>query len=266
MRLDNELVNRKLFISRSKAKEEILQHKIMVNGIVCIKPSENVDESDTIELIGDTLPFVGRGGLKLEKIACKHDLLFENKVCMDIGASTGGFTDCMLQRGAELVYAVDVGSNQLAESLRNNPKVFNMEKTDIRNINSDDLSHKIDFISIDVSFISLKLVLPKAYELLTDNGNIAALVKPQFEAGRQNIGKNGIVKSSKVHENILIEIIDFAEKIGFEIVDVDFSPVTGGKGNIEYLLFMKKGTKNKIIDIHNIVKLAFENFKSGGRS
>ena len=215
---------------------------------------------------GNVLGFVGRGGLKLEKIADKHKLTFSGKICMDIGASTGGFTDCMLQRGAEFVYAVDVGSGQLADKLRRDKRVNNMEKTDIRDVSSEDLKREIDFISVDVSFISLKLILPKASELLKCDGSMAVLVKPQFEAGKSNIGKNGVVKSQKVHENVLCDIISFAFQTGLVVCDADFSPVTGGSGNIEYLLLLKKGSEFFLPDIKKLTASAFENFKNGGKS
>lgn len=266
MRIDIELVNRKLFQSRQKAKEAIAEGNITVNGKICIKPSFDVSDDDSIEISGNVLGFVGRGGLKLEKIADKHSLDFSGKVCMDIGASTGGFTDCMLQRGAEFVYAVDVGSGQLADKLCSDKRVCNMEKTDIRNVSSDDLQREIDFISIDVSFISLKLVLPKACKLLKHDGSMAVLVKPQFEAGKKNIGKNGVVKSQKVHENVLCDIISFAFQIGLVVYDADFSPVTGGSGNIEYLLLLKKGSDFFMPEIKNLTASAFENFKNGGKS
>lgn len=266
MRLDTELTERKLFSSRQKAKDAIINGLIKVNGVECKKPSFNVNEDCRIEIIRNSLPYVGRGGLKLEKIIKKHSIRFDNLVCMDIGASTGGFTDCMIQNGADYVYAVDVGSNQLAENLKTDNRVFNMEKTDIRKIKPENIDKKINFISVDVSFISLKLILPKAYELLDNKGKIAVLVKPQFEAGKSNVGKNGIVKSLKVHENVLSEIINFSHELGFETIDVDYSPVTGGKGNIEYLLFMKKGHKNNAFDLHSLVKSASDNLKSGGKS
>lgn len=259
MRLDTELTERKLFSSRQKAKDAIINGLVKVNEVVCKKPSFNINEGCSIEIIGNTLPYVGRGGLKLEKLIKKHNIKFDNSVCMDIGASTGGFTDCMLQYGADYVYAVDVGFGQLAENLKTDNRVCNMEKTDIRNIKHENIDKKINFISVDVSFISLKLILPKAYELLDNEGRIAVLVKPQFEAGKANIGKNGIVKSLKVHENVLSDIIDFSQKLEFEIIDVDYSPVKGSKGNIEYLLFMKKGNKIHTFDLHSLVKSASDN-------
>lgn len=265
MRIDIELVNRQLFQSRQKAKEAVTEGKVTVNGKVCLKPSFDVSENDTIEISDDVLSYVGRGGLKLEKICDKHNVKLEGKVCMDIGASTGGFTDCMLQRGAEYVYAVDVGSGQLAQKLCEDKRVCNMEKTDIRNVLADDLQHEIDFISIDVSFISLKLIFPKASELLNESGSMAVLVKPQFEAGKSNIGKNGIVKSPKVHENVLNDILTFLQGLRLEVIDLDFSPVTGGSGNIEYLLLLKKGDRIFTGDVKKIVNDAFKNFKNGGK-
>lgn len=266
MRLDIELVNRKLFPSRQKAKDAVTEGAVKVNSVICRKPSFDTKPEDEISVSENILNFVGRGGLKLEKIADKHKLLFNGKNCMDIGASTGGFTDCMLKRGAEYVYAVDVGSDQLSQKLRDDKRVCNMEKTDIRNIDRNSIDKKIEFISVDVSFISLKLVLPKAFELLELKGMAAILVKPQFEAGKQNIGKNGIVRSSKIHEKILFDIIDFTLHLGFGIIDVDYSPVRGGSGNIEYLLLLKKEKTNFPVDIKNTVKEAFENFKNGGKA
>lgn len=263
MRIDIELVNRKFFPSRQKAKEAIADSKITLNGKICLKPSAEVSESDLIEVADDIMSFVGRGGLKLEKISDKHRLSFNGKCCMDIGASTGGFTDCMLQRGAEYVYAVDVGSGQLAQKLCEDKRVCNLEKTDIRNVSKEDFERSIDFISIDVSFISLKLILPKACELLTEQGSMAVLIKPQFEAGKSNIGKNGIVKSPKVHEKVLTDILAFCFQIGLQVTDLDFSPVTGGSGNIEYLILARKGNEIFNFDIKSIVADAFRNFKNG---
>lgn len=265
MRLDVELVNRKLFPSRQKAKEAVLSGIIKINSIICTKPSFDVKTEDEIIISGEKMNFVGRGGLKLQKLADKHKLSFVGMTCMDIGASTGGFTDCMLQKGAEYVYAVDVGSGQLAKKLREDKRVCSMEKTDIRNITAENLNKKIDFISADVSFISLKLILPKIYELLNENGSAAVLIKPQFEAGKQNIGKNGIVKSKNVHEKVLLEITDLASALGFGIADLDYSPITGGSGNIEYLTLLKKGKQEFFFDINKTVIKAFENFKNGGK-
>jgi len=210
---------------------------------------------------------VSRGGLKLEKAMGLWPIQLKDKICADIGASTGGFTDCMLQNGAEKVYAVDVGSGQLAKKLIEDSRVLNMEKTDIRKLKKDSIKDKIDFISADVSFISLKLVLPYIYELLSECGQAAVLIKPQFEAGRQNLGKNGIVKSKKVHERILYEISEFAVTIGFKIIDLCCSPVTGGDGNIEYLIYMdcEVNRKSEVFDLKMIVDDAFGRFRTGGK-
>ena len=209
--------------------------------------------------------YVGRGGLKLEKLVLKHNLVFDKMICMDIGASTGGFTDCMLQNGAEYVYAVDVGSDQLAQSLREDRRVCNMEKTDIRNVVNDSIIGKMDFVSVDVSFISLKLVLPKVYELLNNGKMAAVLVKPQFEAGKSNIGKHGIVKSPTVHAEVLEDIINFSELLGFGIYALDYSPIKGGKGNIEYLLMLSKDSEENEFNIKATVKDAFVGLKNGGK-
>ncbi len=269
MRLDIELVNRNLFPSRQKAKEAITEEMIKVNSVICKKPSFDVKSEDEITVSEMVSDFVGRGGLKLEKIADKHKLYFNGKSCMDIGASTGGFTECMLRRGAEFVYAVDVGSGQLDKKLCSDSRVCNMEKTDVRNITVADIDRKIEFISVDVSFISLELILPKAFELLENGGMAAVLVKPQFEAGRQNVGKNGIVKSPEIHEKVLSSIIETVRLIGFNILDLDYSPIRGGSGNIEYLLLLKKeimNFDNSDIDIKNMVMKAFGNFKNGGKA
>lgn len=266
MRLDLELVNRKLFPSRQKAKEAITEGIIKVNSSICVKPSFNVNDEDDIVISGEKLNFVGRGGLKLEKMADKHNISFEGKCCIDIGASTGGFTDCMLKRNAEYVYAVDVGSDQLDKKLCEDKRVCNMEKTDIRNLTHKNFDRKIDFISTDVSFISLKLILPKIYELLDNDGMAIVLIKPQFEAGKENIGKNGIVKSSKIHEKVILEIINSTVSLGFFVIDIDYSPITGGSGNIEYLMVLKKVKQKVSIDVKKIVSEAFESLKNGGKS
>ncbi len=252
--------------SRQKAKELILEGHAVVNDKVCMKPSYVVKDSDKIEITGETLKYVGRGGLKLEKIIelCNPEL--NGKVCMDIGASTGGFTDCMLQNGAKMVYAVDVGSDQLAKKLCDDSRVVNMEKTDIRNVEPDTLKYVPEFISVDVSFISLKLILDCVYKLLSDNGTATVLIKPQFEAGKENVGKNGIVKSRKVHFNVLADITSFALNIGFNITAVCHSPITGAKGNIEYLMCLNKNGENNPVDLKNIVDEAFNTLKNGGKA
>ncbi len=265
-RLDIVLAERGLASSRQKAKELISGGHAAVNGKICMKPSFKVSDSDTLEIVGETLKYVGRGGLKLEKIVelCSPDI--NGKVCMDIGASTGGFTDCMLQNGAKLVYAVDVGSGQLAEKLCNDKRVINMEKTDIRNVEPSSLETLPEFISVDVSFISLRLILGCVYSLLADGGMAAVLIKPQFEAGRENVGKNGIVKSRNVHMNILSDITAFAKEKGFALKALCHSPITGSKGNIEYLMCLEKSGDSIVTDLKRLVDDAFNTLKTGGKS
>ena len=238
-RLDAELVSRSIARSRERAKEMIKAGAVTVNGRISKKASDEVAPDDVIESSEQEV-YVGRGALKLEKAAQVFGLDFTGKVCLDIGASTGGFTEYMLMHGAARVYAVDVGHGPLAESLRHDERVVNMEGTDSREVTPDIIGGAADFISVDVSFISLTKILPKMYELLSADGIAAVLVKPQFEAGRSDIGKRGIVKDRKVHERILGEIDSFARLTGFAPVGCTFSPVRGGSGNIEYLLELRK--------------------------
>lgn len=239
VRLDSELVARGIARSRERAKEMIRSGSITVNGIKAKKPSYEVTETDVIES-SETEVYVGRGALKLEKAAEEFGLDFEGKVCLDIGASTGGFTDLMLQRGAAKVYAVDVGHGQLSPVLAADARVVNMEGTDIREVTMEDIGGNADFISVDVSFISLTKILPKVYELLKEGEVAAVLIKPQFEAGRSDIGKRGIVKDKKAHIRVLSEIDAFAQSIGFIAEQYTYSPVRGGSGNIEYLVKLCK--------------------------
>lgn len=242
MRLDLRLTELGLAPSREHARKLIKNSNVSVNSVVRTKPAYDTAESDIIKVTGDVCPYVGRGGLKIEKAADEFDISFEGLVCLDIGASTGGFTDFMLKNGAKKVYALDVGHSQLHESLAADPRVVNMEKTNIRTTDITSFEDTIDFISTDVSFISLKLVIPKIYELLVDDGECIVLVKPQFEAGKSNIGKNGIVNDKKVHKKVLSEVTGFAADTGFYINGICVSPVRGGSGNAEYLMFMKKTT------------------------
>ncbi|MGN0620702.1 MAG: TlyA family RNA methyltransferase [Porcipelethomonas sp.] len=267
MRVDAFMVENGLAPSRERAKELIKKQQVTVNSRVCVKPSANVGSEDKVEVTGETLRYVGRGGLKLEKIIEKYSLDLSGKTCMDVGASTGGFTDCMLQSGAGKVYAVDVGSGQLAQKLLEDSRVVNMEKTDIRDLSESDFPEKIDFISADVSFISLKLVLPHIRRLISPDGQAAVLIKPQFEAGRENVGKNGIVRSKKVHERVLSDIYAFACGLGFKVIDVCCSPVTGAKGNIEYLIYMdcSETESTGIFDFKEIADDAFSRFGCGGK-
>lgn len=259
MRLDQYLVTNEIIKSRERAKEHIKNGDIKVNGTVVTKPAHDISDSDKVDFTGEKLKYVGRGGLKLEKAVSCFGIELEGKICLDIGASTGGFTDCMLQNGAAYVYAVDVGSDQLDESLRSNPKVRNMEKTNIVDAIVSDFSPLPDFISADVSFVSLKHIIPKITEFLfaSNDGEAVLLIKPQFEAGKKNIGKNGIVKDRKVHVAVINDIISFCAGSGLAVKGIAYSPVSGGDGNIEYLLNLKIGTNNIAIDIKKLVDSAF---------
>lgn len=239
-RADIALTERGLVQSRSRAKALIAEGKVCLNGRPLTKPAELVEDSDVLTLEAD-LPFVGRGGLKLAGALEVFPLSLAGRVCMDVGASTGGFTDCMLQNGAAKVFSIDVGHDQLAQSLRENPAVVNLEGTDIRKLSSSDLTPVPDFAGIDVSFISLRLVLPAVYTLLYNSADCAALIKPQFEAGREHIGKHGIVKNPKAHVQVLQDTLAFAAEIGFAVSGLTVSPIHGGSGNVEYLAWLTKG-------------------------
>ena len=257
-RLDAELVSRGIARSRQRAKEMIQAGSISVNGSSITKASAEVSPDDVIESSEEEL-YVGRGALKLEKAAAEFGLDFDGKTCIDIGASTGGFTDLMLSRGAAKVFAVDVGHGQLAEKLRSDPRVVNMEGTDIRTVSAEDLGGCADIITVDVSFISLKMILPKVYELLNEKACAAVLIKPQFEAGRSGISKNGIVKDRKVHLRVLREIDEFARETGFVCEKYTYSPVKGGSGNIEYLVKLcRSGAPAAVHDLKALVESAFE--------
>ena len=252
-RLDILSVEKGLFPSREKAKASIMAGLVSVDGQRCDKPGTPVPETAEITVREDLCPYVSRGGLKLEKALKSFDFALEGAKAVDIGASTGGFTDCMLQNGASHVYCIDVGYGQLDWKLRNDPRVTNMEKCNVRYLDVDEIGRDVDFISIDVSFISLKLVFPVAAQLLDDEGSLVCLVKPQFEAGREQVGKKGIVRDSKVHEEVIANVISYGEDNGLYSHGLTFSPVTGTKGNIEYLLFMKKKKCDNGIDIKEIV-------------
>lgn len=239
-RLDILLVQRQLAASREKAKAIIMSGNVYVNGQKEDKAGSTFDEKSAIEVRGNTLKYVSRGGLKLEKAMSHFDITLEGKVCMDVGSSTGGFTDCMLQNGAVKVYAVDVGHGQLDWKLRQDERVICMEKTNIRYVEPENIEELVEFSSIDVSFISLTKVLLPVRNLLTDNGQIACLIKPQFEAGREKVGKKGVVRDSKVHEEVIHKVIAYAVSISFEILGLEFSPIKGPEGNIEYLLYLQK--------------------------
>lgn len=260
-RLDQELLTRGLAKSREYARKLIKNGNVTVNGKVITKPAFCISETDIPEITAEIYGYVGRGGLKLEKALKVFDVDLSGRTCLDIGASTGGFTDCMLQNGAKKVYALDVGHSQLDESLINDSRVVNMEKTNIRTADISLFDDVIDFIATDVSFISLKLVIPKIYELLCDNGEACVLIKPQFEAGKENISKNGIVKKPSVHKNILNDMILFSKENGMTPLGLDVSPVKGGSGNSEYLMYLKKNSEGNTVffpDIDELVEKALK--------
>lgn len=238
-RLDVLLVQRGLAPSREKAKAMIMEGNVYVNNQKEDKAGANFDTEVPIEVRGNTLAYVSRGGLKLEKAVNHFDLSLEGLVCMDIGASTGGFTDCMLQNGAAKVYAVDVGYGQFAWKLRQDARVVCMEKTNIRYVTPEDIGEPLDFASVDVSFISLTKVLPPAKELLKEQAQMVCLIKPQFEAGREKVGKKGVVRDKKVHLEVIEKVIAFAGELGFSVLHLEFSPIKGPEGNIEYLVHLK---------------------------
>ena len=240
-RLDVLLVKRNLAESREKAKALIMAGIVYVDGQKEDKAGTAFEDAVSLEVRGSTLKYVSRGGLKLEKAMSRFGLLLDGKVCMDVGASTGGFTDCMLQNGAVKVYAVDVGRGQLAWKLRNDSRVICMEKTNIRYVTPEQIPEPIDFASIDVSFISLTKVLGPVKALLRDGGRIVCLIKPQFEAGREKVGKKGVVREKSVHLEVIRMVMDFACASGFQILNLEYSPIRGPEGNIEYLLYLQSG-------------------------
>lgn len=239
-RLDVLLVKGGYAPSREKAKAIIMEGNVFVNNVREDKAGSSFDEKAIIEVRGNTLKYVSRGGLKLEKAMDNFNVITDGKICMDVGASTGGFTDCMLQNGAAKVYAVDVGYGQFAWKLRQDSRVVCMEKTNIRYVTRDDIQDSIEFSSIDVSFISLTKVLVPVRNLLSNKGEIVCLIKPQFEAGREKVGKNGVVRDKNVHIEVIENVISFAKSNGFKVLNLDFSPIKGPEGNIEYLLHIVK--------------------------
>lgn len=256
-RLDVLLVKKGLAPSREKAKTMIMEGNVFVNNQREDKAGTNIPEDAVIEIKGNTLKYVSRGGLKLEKAMTQFGISLEDKICMDIGASTGGFTDCMLQNGAKKVYAVDVGYGQFAWKLRTDERVVCMEKTNIRYVTSEDIADVLDFASVDVSFISLAKVLPAAKELLRDEGEMVCLIKPQFEAGREKVGKKGVVRDPAVHREVIEKVITDARELGFSILHLEYSPIKGPEGNIEYLVHIcKGGRKEENIDVNEVVSAA----------
>ena len=237
-RLDVLLVKRNLAASREKAKAIIMSGNVYVDNQKEDKPGTTFPEESKIEVRGHTLPYVSRGGLKLEKAMKEFQVSVEGKVCTDVGSSTGGFTDCMLQNGAVKVFAIDVGHGQLDWKLRQDERVVCMEKTNIRYVTPEDIGEPVDFSSIDVSFISLTKILPPVRSCLKDGGQVVCLIKPQFEAGREKVGKKGVVRDRQVHEDVIKQIMDFASALGFSLLHLDYSPIKGPEGNIEYLLHL----------------------------
>lgn len=242
-RLDVLMVKRGLAASREKAKAVIMAGDVLVDGQREDKAGTMFADTVDITLKGNPLPYVSRGGLKLEKAMTHFNLMLDGKVCMDVGASTGGFTDCMLQNGAVKVYAVDVGHGQLDWKLRNDERVVCMERTNIRYVVPEDIQERPSFVSIDVSFISLTKVLGPVRELMENDGELVCLIKPQFEAGREKVGKKGVVRDPAVHEEVICKVMEFAAEIGFELLHLEYSPIKGPEGNIEYLLHVRKAAE-----------------------
>lgn len=260
-RLDVILVKRGLAESREKAKAIIMSGNVFIKEQREDKAGTTFEEEGLeIEIKGHALPYVSRGGLKLDKAMKTFDIRVEDMVCMDIGASTGGFTDCMLQNGARKVYSIDVGHGQLAWSLRQDDRVVCMEKTNFRYVTSEQVPDIIEFAATDVSFISLTKILPPAYALLQDGGYMVCLIKPQFEAGREHVGKKGVVRDPKIHEEVIEKIVLYCMSIGFSIIGMDYSPIKGPEGNIEYLLLIKKTgqaeTEDRCEEIKQLVEAA----------
>ena len=238
-RLDVLLVEKGICTSRERAKTSIMAGLVYVDGQKVDKVGEKVSVEADIVYKGEKMPYVSRGGFKLEKAMKEFNIDLTDTVCMDIGASTGGFTDCMLQNNAKKVFSVDVGYGQFAWKLRTDERVVCMERTNIRYVTPEDIGEKLDFASIDVSFISLRTIMPAVKELLKDNGCVVALIKPQFEAGKDKVGKKGVVRDKAVHLEVIEMVIAFAKSIGFEILNLEFSPIKGPEGNIEYLLHLQ---------------------------
>lgn len=259
-RLDTLLVNKGLFTSREKARASIMAGEIFVDGIRIDKCGHQVKENANIEFKGEALQYVSRGGLKLEKAIKSFNIDLSDKICFDIGASTGGFTDCMLQNGAKKVFAIDVGYGQFAWKLRVDPRVVCMERTNVRYVTPDIIKEDGNFASIDVSFISLEKVIKPVINLLDEDGEIIALIKPQFEAGREKVGKKGVVREKSTHMEVINKIINFAKDNALKIKGLQYSPIKGPEGNIEYLLYITKDLKYEeefnIEEVEKVVNLA----------
>lgn len=255
IRLDVAVFERGFAPSREKAKAIIMAGQVYVNNQKSDKAGTEIKVDDVIEVRGKTLKYVSRGGLKLEKAMQEFPISLENKICMDVGASTGGFTDCMLQNGAVKVYSVDVGYGQLAWKLRTDERVINLERTNFRYVTDKEIPDKIDFSSVDVSFISLKHILPVLNNLLSEHGQAVCLIKPQFEAGKEKVGKKGVVRDLSVHLEVVERIINLAIECGFSVKGLQFSPIKGPEGNIEYLIYLEKSEDPMIDDTVNAEEL-----------
>ena len=265
-RLDVLLVEQGLADSRQKAQAMIMAGQVYAGERRCDKAGQTLDGETVLEVRGQTMPYVSRGGLKLEKAMKAFSITLKDKIAADIGASTGGFTDCMLKNGASKVYAVDVGYGQLAWELRNDPRVVCLERTNARYLTGEQIPEPLDFASIDVSFISLGLILPALRPLLKDGGEVAALVKPQFEAGREKVGKKGVVRDPAVHLEVLEQFLRQAEQSGFSVKGLDFSPIRGPEGNIEYLGYLcAEPGENGAGDLKELVRLSHETLRGGGQ-
>jgi len=256
-RIDQLVVAKGLCESRQKAQQFIMAGEVFVNGQRVDKPGTPVDIEAEIEIKGEVCPFVSRGGYKLDKAMKVFPITLTDCTCMDVGASTGGFTDCMLQNGAKKVFCIDVGYGQLAWKLRTDERVVNYERTNVRNLTKEQVPDKIDFISIDVSFISLKIVLPTLINFMNENTSIVALIKPQFEAGKGQVGKNGVVREKEIHLSVINGILDFCKEHNLPVSGLDYSPVKGPKGNIEFLLYINKDEHE--VDPVSVVNSAHEN-------
>ena len=254
-RLDTELVARGIIQSREQAKAAIMAGQVYVNNQKADKAGESVSPEDKIEFRGEKLAYVSRGGLKLEKAMELYGFKLDNKICMDVGASTGGFTDCMLQKGATKVYSIDVGYGQLAWKLRQDERVVNLERTNVRYITTEQVPDIVDFVSIDVSFISLGLVIPVLVPFLSEEAMMVCLVKPQFEAGKEKVGKHGVVRDPATHIEVLERAVGFAKNAGFGIVGLEFSPIKGPQGNIEYLMVLTRKEPELSVSSEDIKKL-----------
>ena len=263
VRLDQLIFDRGLSESREKAKATVMSGIVYVNGNKEDKPGAQVLPDCEIEIRGKTLPYVSRGGYKLEKALKVFNISPEGYTCIDCGASTGGFTDVLLQNGADKVYAIDVGYGQLAWKLRNDPRVINIERTNARYLSSEIIPEQVALAVTDVSFISIKLIIPVLKKFIRDDGAIVCLIKPQFEAGRDEIGKKGVVRDKKVHEAVIRDILSFMPTIGFSVTGIDYSPITGPEGNIEFLLYMHNSSAPSLEpDITSLVESAHRELKS----